>query len=101
MYKKSGVSIDHLLLHCDVAKELWSYILTFFGVEWVMPRQVIDLLYSSGCSVGCGTVTEVYKLALLCLMWCLWRERNARHFEDVETSVIELGCFCLTCYIFG
>jgi hypothetical protein len=80
MYKESGVSIDHLLLHCDVARELWSYIvarelwsyiLTFFGVEWVMPRQVIDLLYSWGCSVGCGTVKEVCKLALLCLMWCL------------------------------
>jgi predicted metallo-beta-lactamase superfamily hydrolase len=23
-------------------------------------------------------------------MWCLWRERNARNFEDVETSVTEL-----------
>jgi hypothetical protein len=25
----------------------------------------------------------------LCLL-CLWRERNARNFEDVETSVTEL-----------
>jgi hypothetical protein len=27
---------------------------------------------------------------VLCLMWCLWREKNARHFEDVETSMKEL-----------
>jgi hypothetical protein len=23
-------------------------------------------------------------------MWCIWRERNALHFEDVETSMLEL-----------
>jgi len=33
MCKKSGESIEHLLLHCEVARDLWSYILTFFGVE--------------------------------------------------------------------
>jgi hypothetical protein len=26
----------------------------------------------------------------MCLMWCLWRERNAWHFEDIETLVTEL-----------
>jgi len=24
------------------------------------------------------------------LMWCIWQEPNARHFEDVETSMLEL-----------
>jgi hypothetical protein len=33
---------------------------------------------------------EVWRLDPLCLMWCLWREQNARSFEDVESSVIEL-----------
>jgi hypothetical protein len=23
-------------------------------------------------------------------MWCIWREQNARHIEDVETSMLEL-----------
>jgi hypothetical protein len=35
--KKSGESIDHLLLHCEITRDLWSYILILFGVEWVMP----------------------------------------------------------------
>jgi hypothetical protein len=26
----------------------------------------------------------------LCLMWCIWRERNVRCFEDREISVVEL-----------
>jgi hypothetical protein len=48
MCKKSGESIEHLLLHCEVARELWSYILNLFGVDWIMPRQVIDLLKKLG-----------------------------------------------------
>jgi hypothetical protein len=33
---------------------------------------------------------EVWRLAPLCLMWCIWREWNARNFEDQETLVLEL-----------
>jgi hypothetical protein len=46
MCKKSGEFVEHLLLHCEAARDLWSYILTLFGVEWVMPRRVLKLLTS-------------------------------------------------------
>jgi len=46
--KRVGESIEHLILHCKVARDLWSYILTLFGVEWVMPRRVMKLLISVG-----------------------------------------------------
>jgi len=78
MCKKSGESIEHLLLHCEVARDLWSYILTLFGVEWVMPRMVLELLTSWGASFGYGPAKEVWRLVLLCLMWCIWRERKSR-----------------------
>jgi hypothetical protein len=29
-------------------------------------------------------------MAPLCLMWCLWKERNARIFENCETGLINL-----------
>jgi hypothetical protein len=66
MCKKSGESIDQLLLHCEVARELWSNILKLFAVEWVMPKQVI-LLNCWGGPVGCGTIKEVWRLFLMCL----------------------------------
>jgi hypothetical protein len=31
MCKKSGESIEHMLLHCKVARDLWSYILFYLG----------------------------------------------------------------------
>jgi hypothetical protein len=33
---------------------------------------------------------EVWRLAYLCLMWCIWRKQNARSFEDLETALLEL-----------
>ena len=30
-----------------------------------------------------------------CLMWCIWRERNNRHFEDLERLVSDLKLFFL------
>jgi hypothetical protein len=77
MYKKSGESIDHLLLHCEVAKELWSSLFQLFGVAWVMPQRVRELLVSWRGQLGHYTALEMWKLAPLCLMWCIRRTLSA------------------------
>jgi hypothetical protein len=61
MSKKNGESIDHLLLHCDVAWVVWSFFYSLFGVEWVMPRRVLDLLSGWGILLGRGQVTQIWK----------------------------------------
>jgi hypothetical protein len=33
MCKKSGKSIDYILLHCKVARDLWSLLFHFFGFD--------------------------------------------------------------------
>jgi hypothetical protein len=40
--------------------------------------------------VGSRSVLDVWRIALLCLMWSIWRERNARCFEDCEKTKEEL-----------
>ena len=42
--KPDGESVDHLLIHSSLARELWDTILVLFGVQWVTPRRVMDLL---------------------------------------------------------
>jgi hypothetical protein len=44
MCKKTGETVDHLLLHCNVASILWNSLFSRFRMSWVMPRQVINLL---------------------------------------------------------
>jgi len=68
MCKKSEESIDHLLLHCDVARDIWSYFLILFWVEWLTLRRVLDLLISWGNSLGGGQVKQIWKHVPSCVM---------------------------------
>lgn len=43
MCKRSGESIDHLLLHCEMAQDLWSALFTLFDFTWVMLERVIAI----------------------------------------------------------
>jgi len=77
-----------------VARELWVAI-RFFGLEWIMPRKVIEVLDSWRGQVGRQNILEAWKMAPLCLMWCIWRERNVRSFEDCGRSVEQLKSIML------
>jgi hypothetical protein len=44
MCKADGETVDNLLLHCPVATVHWDSVFSLFGVLWVMPKGVSDLL---------------------------------------------------------
>jgi hypothetical protein len=85
-----GNQLIIILLHCPYAKELWDMIFALFGIHWVMPKRVIDLFNCWQGSLGRHQNFVIWKAIPHCLMWCLWRERNARTFEGCELSVVEL-----------
>ncbi|XP_035544454.1 uncharacterized protein LOC108983424 isoform X2 [Juglans regia] len=93
--KKNGESVDHLLLHCEVTRELWNGIFRRVDVAWVMPAKVVDLLACWKGLKGSTQVAAAWKMIPLCIMWCIWLERNARCFEDRERSMEELQNFFL------
>jgi hypothetical protein len=101
MCKKSEESIDHLLLHCEVATEVWNMIFQLFGVMWVMSGQLKDCLGSWQGQKGNSIVIQIWRMVHLCVMWCLWRERNARNFEDCEHEIIELKKRVLRTLFYG
>jgi hypothetical protein len=100
MCKRSGESVDRLLLHCDVALALWSALYTRFGLSWVMSRSVIEL-FACWWTFGRPKSAMIWKIVPICLFWCLWKEINNRCFEDLERSLQDiLASFFLFC-IFG
>ena len=83
---------DHLLIHCAIASDSWSSVLRSFGVLWVMPEKIVDLLFGWRNWFGKKN-SEVWNLVQLSLMWIIWRESNSSTFEDKEqlkTKLIEL-----------
>jgi hypothetical protein len=72
--------VDHLLLHYDFGP---------FGVYWVMPHRVFDLLVDWRNWFGKHS-SAMWNLAPLYLMWLFWREQNSRTFEDVKVSEVQL-----------
>ena len=90
MCKADGESVDHLLLHCVYAKELWDVVFAMFGVFWVMPGRVRELFACWQGKMGKHPKYMIWRAVSHCLMWCLWRERNMRIFEGSEHHVDEL-----------
>ena len=78
--------MDHLLIHCRFASAMWTEVLNLFGVQWVMPDTIVSLLFAWRNWLGTYS-SQVWNLVPAYLMWLVWKERNARTFEDVESSI--------------
>ena len=60
MGKNSGESPSHLLLHCSFARDLWNFIFSLFGLQWVMPKDVRDLLACCWDGKGSSKIKELW-----------------------------------------
>ncbi len=81
-----GESVDHLFLHCGVAKELWYCVFRSFGITWVLLNRIPALLFGWWNWFGKHS-SQVWNLVPHCLMWTIWWERNCCTFENIDHSV--------------
>ena len=90
MCKRSAKMVDHLVLHCSSARELWSMVFSLFGIQWTMPKGVTELLACWQVGLGQYQCIEIWKAILRHLMWCLWQETNSKRFEGCEWNLLYL-----------
>ena len=95
MCKRCGESVNHLLLHCPLACELWLLVFCLFRLHWVMPLKVIEVFESWQDKFGRHRNIDLWRLVPHCLMWCIWSKRNAHCFEGCERSLLEIKSFFL------
>ena len=84
MCKRAGENTNYLLLHCPLARELWSMVSTFFGVFWVMPKDVVELLASWPGKFSKHRNGVIWNMVPHCLIWSIWRETNTQIFEGTK-----------------
>ena len=66
-------------------KFLWVFLLQAFGIQWVLPSAVTELLFCWNQWLGKHDL-DIWNLIPGCLMWTVWMERNRWSFEDSEKS---------------
>lgn len=93
MCKKLGESVDHLLVHYEVAKVMWDDFFSRVKLSWVMPCRLVDFLASWRGLYSDSQVAAIWRLVPICMCWCIWRKRNARCFNDQERTMDELKVF--------
>lgn len=69
-----------------MARDLWSFVLCLYGLQWVMPKRVVDLIAYWPIGRGCllGTIMVIFGMQSLCVMWIIWKEQNNWTFEVLE-----------------
>ena len=70
-------------------------ILCLFGVQWVMPQRVVDLLASWKGRYARHRNGDVWSVIPLCIMWIIWKEWNNQTFEGLERPSVELNLIFL------
>ncbi|RVW98432.1 Cation-chloride cotransporter 1 [Vitis vinifera] len=78
-----GESADHLFLHCSVTLGLWHRLFQLAKMDWIPPKNISDMMFINYKGFGKSKRGLVlWQNACIALIWVVWRERNARIFED-------------------
>ena len=69
------------------------WFLARLGNFWVMPKSVVELLVCWQGQFGRHRNGHIWTIIPHCRMWCIWRDRNRRSFEDTEHFMPDLKFF--------
>ena len=56
----------------------------------MMPSGIMALLVCWRNGLDRSRNTEIWRASPLCVLWCIWGERNGRRFEGKERNLLEL-----------
>ena len=84
--KENEETANHILIHCGKTRDLWNLLFSSFGVVWVLPDSVRNLLLEWKMKGMGKKRSVVWKMAPICLFWCIWGERNRRTFLEEEMT---------------
>ncbi|XP_057856822.1 uncharacterized protein LOC131066134 [Cryptomeria japonica] len=90
MCKKVEESLDHLLLQCEEAQTVWSFLLGKLGWMAPLPNTILDLFSSWNIPSRRSVFSSLWLVASSLVVWEIWKERNKKIFQEKEDSTESL-----------
>ena len=87
---KKEEELEHILIHCLLICGQWTNLLSTFGVSWVYPKMVKDLLFNWLHFLARKRAKTLWRAVPLILFWAIWKERNRIIFENATFSTFRL-----------
>ncbi|CAL5431587.1 unnamed protein product [Camellia sinensis] len=82
--------VSHVMLLCPYVWKIWSDLLNWWGLQWIVPTTVADLfLWWSGFKWR-TLENKIWRAMPLAIMWYIWRFRNEVVFNGKEAVLGEI-----------
>ncbi|CAL5328303.1 unnamed protein product [Camellia sinensis] len=89
--KTEEESVLHVLLHCSFVWEVWSSILAWWGLKWVIPGSVANLLSWWEGGTFLKHEKKIWRSVPLVALWSIWKLRNECTFNGAIADVGDLS----------
>lgn len=80
----------HLFVMCPAIAQLWNLVVAWVGSSWAAPDDIARHRRSFVNLLGNGKVRKLMGGLWTCVIWTIWKWRNAVLFEDKEWNFRKL-----------
>ncbi|XP_028086494.1 uncharacterized protein LOC114287362 [Camellia sinensis] len=80
-------SVNHVLLFCPFTWKIWSRILNWWGIQWVISGSVNSLLnWCTGIKLK-KQKNMIWRALPLAVLWSIWKQKNDSIFNNVQVDL--------------
>ncbi|XP_048495896.1 uncharacterized protein LOC125495273 [Beta vulgaris subsp. vulgaris] len=81
---------EHLFLTCVFSRKLWDWWLQLWKLQWAFPSSIKEVFEQWQYPHNGIFFKKVWAASFFIILWTIWRERNARNFNEVFSSISQL-----------